>query len=95
MRKSELPKEALVVICNFTPEVRDHYRIGVPHRGTWKEVFNSDDLKYGGGGCLNQGLLHTSPVKYHNRDYSVSLRMPPLAVSVIKLNEELAEFEIE
>ncbi|MBS1951013.1 MAG: 1,4-alpha-glucan (glycogen) branching enzyme, GH-13-type [Cytophagales bacterium] len=95
MRKSDTPNDSLLVICNFTPEVRHQYRIGVPTRGTWKEVFNSDNLAYAGSGVLNPGLLHTSPVKYHNKDYSLSVILPPLAVTVLKLNEEQSEFELE
>jgi 1,4-alpha-glucan branching enzyme len=95
MRKAEKKEEALIVICNFTPEARQLYRVGVPVRGTWYEVFNSDDLKYGGSGVLNPGLLYTTPVKYHNNDYSVSVTLPPLGISILKLKEEIAEFEIE
>ncbi|MBS1508598.1 MAG: 1,4-alpha-glucan branching protein GlgB [Bacteroidetes bacterium] len=94
MRKAESPKDALIVVCNFTPELRTQYRIGVPVRGTWKEVFNSDDVKYAGGGNLNVGLQQTSPVKYHGRDYSLSLTLPPLGVAVFKLNEEQTEFQL-
>lgn len=95
MRKGEKREDALIVVCNFTPEPRQLYRIGVPFRGTYQEVFNSDQLKYGGSGVLNQGLLYTTPVKYHNRDYSIPLTLPPLAVSVVKLVEEKAEFDLE
>ncbi len=95
MRKSDDKKDLLMVVCNFTPETRQHYRIGVPYRGTWKEIFNSDAADFGGSGVNNSGLLHTSPVKYHQKDYSVSITLPPLACIVLKLNEEVAEFEIE
>ncbi len=92
-RQSDKKEDLLIVICNFTPEVRHHYRIGVPYRGQWKEIFNSDDAKYSGSGILNSGTLSTSPVKYHLRDYSVSLTLPPLGVSVLKLEREVNEFE--
>lgn len=95
MRKGEKREDALMVICNFTPETRSLYRIGVPFRGTWTELFNSDDLKYGGSGVLNSGLLYTTPVKYHNKDYSVSITLPPLGISILKLKEEKAVFDIE
>jgi 1,4-alpha-glucan branching enzyme len=95
LRKSDNKKDLLMVICNFTPEARQHYRVGVPYRGTWKEIFNSDATNFGGSGISNSGLLHTSPVKYHQQDYSVSIALPPLACIVLKLNEEVAEFEIE
>jgi 1,4-alpha-glucan branching enzyme len=95
MRKGSNPKENLLVVCNFTPEVRHDYRIGVPVRGNWKEIFNSDNTKYGGSGIVNQGTLTTRPVKYHNQDYSCAITLSPLAVSVLKLHEAETEFELE
>src|SRR5690606_32690981 len=87
--------ELMIVVCNFTPAVRYSYRLGVPFRGQWKEVFNSDDQQYGGSGVLNRGILNTSPVKFHGRDYYVSLNLPPLAVTILKLDREVSEFELQ
>lgn len=94
-RKGDRKEDLLIVVCNFTPAVRYSYRIGVPFRGQWKEVFNSDNRTYGGSGFLNQGLLNTSPVKFHSKDYSVSLNLPPLAVSILQLEKEVREFELQ
>ncbi len=94
MRKSDKPNESLLVVCNFTPEVRQHYRVGVPNRGYWKEIFNSDHGKFGGTGIMNGGRMITTPVKYHGKDYSITLVLPPLGISVIKLEREEAEFEL-
>lgn len=94
-RNGDTKEDMLIVVCNFTPEVRYQYRVGVPYRGRWKEVFNTDDKKYHGSGVLNQGLLVTSPVKYHNQDFSVALTLPPLAITVLKLDKEITEFELE
>jgi 1,4-alpha-glucan branching enzyme len=94
-RQSEKKEDLLIIVCNFTPAVRQHYRIGVPYRGQWKEFFNSDDHKYGGSGVVNYGLLMTSPVKYHQRDYSVSITLPPLAMVVLKLEREVNEFDLK
>lgn len=93
-RKADKQDELLLVVCNFTPQTLPQYRIGVPYRGQWKEIFNSDDLKYGGSGVLNPGMIHTSPIKYHSRDYSVAITLPPLGIAVIKLEREEAEFDI-
>jgi 1,4-alpha-glucan branching enzyme len=93
-RKSDKKEDLVIVICNFTPEVREHYRIGVPYRGRWKEIFNSDNLRYGGAGVLNQGDIVTAPIKYHNQDYSISVTLPPLAMSVLKLEREEIDFEL-
>jgi 1,4-alpha-glucan branching enzyme len=93
-RKSDKKEDTVIVICNFTPEVREHYRIGVPFRGKWREIFNSDNLKYGGAGVLNLGDIVTSPIKYHNQDYSISVTLPPLAMTVFKLEREETDFEL-
>ncbi|HTJ51213.1 MAG TPA: 1,4-alpha-glucan branching protein GlgB [Cyclobacteriaceae bacterium] len=94
-RKSERKEDMLVVICNFTPETRQHYRIGSPYRGQWKEVFSSDHTNFGGSGILNQGLINTSPVKFHGCDYSFAITLPPLGISVLKLEREITEFDLE
>ncbi len=94
MRKGEKAEDNLVIACNFTPQPRHLYRVGVPTRGSWKEIFNSDDQKYAGSGLVNQALMNTSPVKYHGKDFSVSFTLSPLAISVLKLHEEVKEFEI-
>ena len=56
-RNGDSKEELLIVVCNFTPEARHHYRVGVPYRGTWVEVFNSDDQKYRGSGVLEYWLI--------------------------------------
>ncbi|MBX2966805.1 MAG: 1,4-alpha-glucan branching protein GlgB [Cyclobacteriaceae bacterium] len=93
-RKAEQKEDLLLVVCNFTPQTLQQYRVGVPYRGQWKEIFNSDELQYGGSGVLNQGKLVTSPIKYHNHNNSVNLSLPPLGITIIKLEQEETEFEI-
>ena len=68
----------IIAVINFTPVVRYNYRIGVPQLGTYKEIFNTDDLKYGGSGQTNIDLFAESAA-WHNRDYSIQLKIPPLA----------------
>ena len=86
-RKSENPLDALIVVANFTPEVRSNYRFGVPHHGIWQEIFNSDNQKYGGSGQLNGGELQTVQEHSHGKDYTLSLTTPPLSISVFKLSK--------
>ncbi|MEW5921448.1 MAG: 1,4-alpha-glucan branching protein GlgB [Bacillota bacterium] len=76
-----------VVVCNFTPVVREHYRIGVPRSGPYREVFNSDRVEYGGSGQVNDGVLEAEPLWWHNQPCSLQLKIPPLAVAFYKLDE--------
>jgi len=55
LRKSETPKDTILVVCNFTPITRVAYRVGVPEGGYWRELLNSDAHAYGGTGVGNLG----------------------------------------
>ncbi|HEV8019170.1 MAG TPA: 1,4-alpha-glucan branching protein GlgB [Steroidobacteraceae bacterium] len=70
--------KAVLVVCNFTPVVRENYRIGVPHGGLWRERLNSDAREYGGSGQGNLGGLEAAPLGAHGHYHSLSLRLPPL-----------------
>jgi len=69
----------IVVIVNFTPVVRENYRIGMPSRDAYREIFNSDDPRYGGSGVANKGRLVPEPLAWHGRTQSLPLTLPPLA----------------
>ncbi|MGH3089576.1 MAG: 1,4-alpha-glucan branching protein GlgB [Rubrobacteraceae bacterium] len=74
---------SVVVVCNFTPVVRENYRIGVPEAGTYEELLNTDDEKYGGSGVSNSGIKAEEKPS-HGQPHSVSLTLPPLSTVVLK-----------
>ncbi|MFC1751957.1 1,4-alpha-glucan branching protein GlgB [Thermoproteota archaeon] len=84
MRKGRSANDVLVIIANFTPEVRPYYRVGVPLTGTWQELFNSDAARYGGSHMINGPNLQTIPESNHGFYHSLSVTLPPLAVLVLK-----------
>jgi 1,4-alpha-glucan branching enzyme len=83
-------QDELLVICNFTPLVRENYRVGVPGVGLWREILNSDAEVYGGSGIGNYGGVESVPVPSHGRPHSLNLRLPPLGVLVLKYQPEPA-----
>ena len=84
MRKGSSTDDLVLVVCNFTPVVRENYRVGVPRTGPWREVLNSDAADYGGSGAGNMGRVQAMPVPYHGLPYSVNLTLPPLAAVFFK-----------
>ncbi|HSB51372.1 MAG TPA: alpha amylase C-terminal domain-containing protein, partial [Dissulfurispiraceae bacterium] len=84
IRKGGEEDDIILVVCNFTPLPRHNYVVGVPRDGFWKEIFNSDAECYGGSGHGNLGGVEASPVKWHGRDYSLTLTLPPLGVLFFK-----------
>jgi 1,4-alpha-glucan branching enzyme len=84
IRASEDPEESIVVVCNFTPKVHDHYRIGVPYSTRMYELFNSDSEEFGGSGCINNGHYEAEPIPFHNQTYSIQMTIPPLSTVMLK-----------
>ena len=74
----------LLVICNFTPVARSNFLVGVPSRGLWREILNTDAREYGGSGWGNFGGVESAPVGAHGRLESVNLSLPPLATLVLR-----------
>jgi 1,4-alpha-glucan branching enzyme len=68
----------VLIVCNFTPVVRDGYRIGVPFGGRWREALNSDAPFYGGSGAGNLGGVDAREEPWHGRPHSIRATLPPL-----------------
>ncbi|WP_231462117.1 1,4-alpha-glucan branching protein GlgB [Pedobacter sp. Leaf132] len=84
MRKGPKAKNTLIIALNFTPVVREHYKIGVPFKTKWKEIFNSDDIIYYGSGINNSGAIIPELSGYNNQEYSINITLPPLAITIFK-----------
>jgi 1,4-alpha-glucan branching enzyme len=80
LRKDRSRGTVVLIICNFTPVVRSHYRVGVPRGGPWRECLNSDATDYGGSGQGNQGAVLADDHSTHGRPHSLTLTLPPLGV---------------
>jgi 1,4-alpha-glucan branching enzyme len=74
----------LLVVCNLTPQPRENYLVGVPARGRWREIINTDAREYGGAGWGNLGAVESVPVGAHGRLESVNLTLPPLSAIVLR-----------
>ncbi len=73
----------VVVLCNFTPTPRPHYRVGVPRAGRWEVLINTDDPVYDGSGLpLDLHEAHAQPA--HGRAWSLQLTLPPLACVMLR-----------
>ena len=74
----------LIIISNFTPVVRHHYRIGVPVAGSYRELINSDKSIYWGSGIAYDGDYHTTDIPSHGQPHSLELTLPPLSTVILK-----------
>ena len=88
IRRGKDNNEFVVAICNFTPQPHSHYRIGVPEKGFYTEILNSDAGKYGGSNMGNYGGKWTDDWSCHNYSYSLDICLPPLGVLIFKIDRE-------
>ena len=63
---------------------RAGYRLGVPERCWYEEIFNSDSTYYGGSNLGNGPGIMATEIPSHGRPFSIELTLPPLAVTVMK-----------
>ncbi len=84
LRAGAAPEQSLLVVCHFTPVVREGYRLGVPTLGVWRELVNTDSTHYGGSNVGNSGSLEAEEVPLHGHPYSIRLTLPPLATVVFE-----------
>lgn len=73
-------EKPVVVVTNFTPNVRSSYKIPLPQGGNWREIFNSDATIYGGSGQGNMGAVVT---RLEEGRTVAELTLPPLATLML------------
>lgn len=84
IRKGASSTDQLLFVANFTPVVRENYRIGVLNPGYYQEVFNSDNLRYGGSDVICLEEIESYPIPKHGHTHSLPLTLPALAVVVLR-----------
>ena len=83
-RRTDEKGDSVIVVCNFTPVQRDHYKMGVPEKGVYEVVFNSDDKKFGGSGKVRKRVYRTKAQGMHSQPQSVELSLPGLSAIYLK-----------
>jgi len=84
LRRGKNKSEEIVVVCNFTPVVRQWYRVGVPSGGHYEEILNTDSHLYGGSNVGNSGGAWAREGAHAGRPFHLELTLPPLGVLFLK-----------
>ncbi|MDO5142155.1 MAG: 1,4-alpha-glucan branching protein GlgB, partial [Eubacteriales bacterium] len=74
----------VIAVVNFSPEMQQDYRIGVPFVGTWEEVFTSDRAEFGGSGITNGKVRTDSKKPLHGQEQSIAITVPRFGVLFFK-----------
>jgi 1,4-alpha-glucan branching enzyme len=84
LRKGKDRGDFLLVAANFTPIVREGYRLGVPALGNYREILNSDSAGYFGSNMTNRLAIPAQAVKWQTQPYSIEVTLPPLAIIIFR-----------
>ena len=87
LRADREEKTLFLVVGHFSGATRD-YRIGVPRRGLWREVVNTNSEFYGGTGVGNDGARHTEDSECDGYSQSIAVKLPPHSTFIFKWTGE-------
>lgn len=84
IRKSNDVDDCLIVICNFNTMSHSKYKFGVPQKGKWKVILNTDDEKYWGSGSVEKTEYTALNKSVNGKVFSIEVEIPPLSVLILK-----------
>ena len=84
LRRAKQPEDFLVVVANYTPVMREDYRVAVPELGFYREILNTDSERYDGSNVGNLGGVEAEAIPWGAHPYSLKLRLPPLGTLYFK-----------
>ena len=84
IRRASDRADYMIMVANFTPVVREGYRVGVPDLCTYVEVLNSDSAIYGGSNVGNGLGLPAQELQWQSQPYSIEMTLPPLSIVILR-----------
>jgi 1,4-alpha-glucan branching enzyme len=84
IRKSNKEKDTLIVLLNLTPVSREQYKIGVPSKNKWKQLFNTDEKTLFGSGYVSADPYQPVADYCNGREYSIQVNLPALSAVILK-----------
>ncbi|MFA5263382.1 MAG: 1,4-alpha-glucan branching protein GlgB [Opitutaceae bacterium] len=84
LRNDPAEQTFFAIVGHYTPVMHENYRIGVPRRGMWHEVINTNSHYYGGNGVGNEGGRVAQDIPCNGFGQSLLLTLPPLSTIFFK-----------
>ncbi|MFK5881187.1 MAG: 1,4-alpha-glucan branching protein GlgB [Sulfurospirillum sp.] len=84
IRKADKKEDNVIVVCNFSNKPHIGYRVGIDAQGEFKEIFNSQDVRFDGWAKKSKKTVKTKKTTTHGRSYTLELILPPLSVVYLK-----------
>lgn len=72
-------QHSFLIVANFAPMDRQHYRLGVPHHGIWRQSLNSNWKRFGGKVPDSIIEAHSYPMLWDGRDFAIEISLPGMS----------------
>ena len=82
--RMDVKEDTLFVVVGHFGGAARPYRLGVPRRGWWREVINTNSEYYGGSGLGNDGGRASTEEPRDGFTQSIELTLPPLTTLIFK-----------
>lgn len=82
IRKNSTGKNSILVILNMTPMRRNNYWVGVPNKGKYKLLLNSDEKRFGGNGGDIPTIITAEEGECDRRDYHIEFDLPSYGAAI-------------
>ncbi|MCL2521370.1 MAG: 1,4-alpha-glucan branching protein GlgB [Erysipelotrichales bacterium] len=84
LRYAKNPKDYLIIVLNCTPNTYQKFSIGVPELASYQEVFNTDNLEFGGSGVINKRIIKAKKENFQQMPYKATISLAPLSITIFK-----------
>jgi len=81
----------LICVGNFAPVLRENHQLGLPRKGTYRLIANTDDEIYGGSGVKLSQSIKAEEKPIHGQPYSVFVTLPPLSTLWLEMSASKAK----
>ena len=81
VRKGARNQKPILIVCNFADKEHIGYEVGLPSKGVYKEIFSSNNERFGGYGAKNLLPIKSLPKECHGRKNMLKIDLASLSVS--------------
>ena len=74
----------IACVINFAGNPHFDFKLGLPKKGVWEEILNTDSELFGGSGVGNMGRVEANGEGTHGQPFSANIQVPPLGAIWLK-----------
>ena len=79
VRLDKETQQSVLIVGNFAPIQRDHYRIGVPHAGRWRQSINTASTQFGGNSEAPTQEVSSYPLVWDGQEQAIDIAIPGMS----------------